>query len=83
MGLVLLTERHAQKIAGVLSCYDRVIDEAEYATDLVFRRQADLQAIYGNLIRLQRAVLGKQIVALGLKLKELVIIPEFAAAPCR
>jgi len=25
MGLVLLTERHAQQIAGVLSCYDRVI----------------------------------------------------------
>src|ERR1017187_2476377 len=28
-------------------------------------------------------VLGKQAVALGLKLKELVIIPELAAAPCR
>jgi len=25
MGLVLLTERHANQIAGVLSCYDRVI----------------------------------------------------------
>jgi hypothetical protein len=25
MGLVLLTERHATQIAGVLSCYDRVI----------------------------------------------------------
>src|SRR6266404_3936373 len=25
MGLVLLTERHAEKIAGVLSCYDRLI----------------------------------------------------------
>lgn len=25
MGLVLLTERHAEQIAGVLSCYDRVI----------------------------------------------------------
>ena len=25
MGLILLTERHAQQIAGVLSCYDRVI----------------------------------------------------------
>jgi hypothetical protein len=25
MGLMLLTERHAQQIAGVLSCYDRVI----------------------------------------------------------
>jgi hypothetical protein len=28
-------------------------------------------------------VFGKQVVALGLKLKELVIIPELAAAPCR
>jgi hypothetical protein len=27
--------------------------------------------------------LGKQVVALGLKLKELVIIPELAAAPSR
>ncbi len=27
--------------------------------------------------------LGKQVVALGLKLKELVIIPELAAAPYR
>jgi hypothetical protein len=25
MGLVLLTERHAKQVAGVLSCYDRVI----------------------------------------------------------
>ena len=25
MGLTLLTERHAEQIAGVLSCYDRVI----------------------------------------------------------
>jgi hypothetical protein len=25
MGLVLLTERHAKQIAGVLSCYDRLI----------------------------------------------------------
>ena len=25
MGLVLLTERHAQQISGMLSCYDRVI----------------------------------------------------------
>jgi hypothetical protein len=31
--------------------YHWSLDEAEYATDLVFRRQADLQAIYGNLIR--------------------------------
>jgi hypothetical protein len=25
MGLILLTERHAQQVAGVLSCFDRVI----------------------------------------------------------
>ena len=31
--------------------YHWSLDEAEYATDIVFRRQADLQTIYGNLIR--------------------------------
>jgi hypothetical protein len=31
--------------------YHWSLDEAEYATDIVFHRQADLQAIYGNLIR--------------------------------
>jgi len=31
--------------------YHWSLDEAEYATDIVFRRQPDLQAIYGNLIR--------------------------------
>jgi hypothetical protein len=25
MGLALLTERHADQIAGVLSCYDRIL----------------------------------------------------------
>lgn len=25
MGLTLLTERHADQIAGVLSCYDRIL----------------------------------------------------------
>jgi len=28
-------------------------------------------------------VLGKQVVALGLKLKEMVIIPDLATMPCR
>ena len=31
--------------------YHWSLDEVEYSTDIVFRRQADLQAIYGNLIR--------------------------------
>ncbi len=31
--------------------YHWSLDEAEYATDIVFHRQTDLQAIYGNLIR--------------------------------
>jgi hypothetical protein len=31
--------------------YHWSLDEAEYATGIVFRRQADLQAIYGQLIR--------------------------------
>jgi hypothetical protein len=31
--------------------YHWSVDQCEYATDLVFRQQADLQAIYGNLTR--------------------------------
>jgi len=31
--------------------YHWSLDEAEYATDIVFRRQSDLQSIYGKLIR--------------------------------
>ena len=31
--------------------YHWSLDQCEYATDIVFRRQADLQAIYGNLTR--------------------------------
>jgi len=31
--------------------YHWSVDQCEYATDIVFRRQADLQAIYGNLTR--------------------------------
>jgi hypothetical protein len=31
--------------------YHWSLDEAEYSTDIVFHRRADLQAIYGNLIR--------------------------------
>jgi hypothetical protein len=31
--------------------YHWSLEEAEYATDIVFHRQADLQTIYGNLIR--------------------------------
>jgi hypothetical protein len=27
------------------------VDQCEYATDIVFSRQADLQSIYGNLVR--------------------------------
>jgi hypothetical protein len=31
--------------------YHWSVDQCEYATDIVFRKQADLQAIYGNLTR--------------------------------
>src|SRR6202030_95823 len=31
--------------------YHWSVDQCEYATDIVFRRQADLEAIYGNLTR--------------------------------
>ena len=64
MGLTLLTERHEKQIGGVLSCWGRMpifrsfgvqyhwsIDQCEYATDIVFHRQADLTAIYDNLVR--------------------------------
>jgi hypothetical protein len=33
------------------SGYHWSVDQCEYATDVVFRKQADLQAIYGNLTR--------------------------------
>jgi len=38
-------------IAGWEASYHWSLDQAEYATDIVFRRQADLQAIYENLTR--------------------------------
>jgi hypothetical protein len=36
---------------NVQESYHWSLDEAEYSTDIVFHRRADLQAIYGNLIR--------------------------------
>ena len=66
MGLTLLTERDASSLhrkpdefsdrycpilKQIEESYHWSLDEAEYATDIVFRRQADLQAIYGHLIR--------------------------------
>lgn len=44
-------ERYCPILKQIQECYHWSLDEAEYATDIVFRRQADLQAIYGNLIR--------------------------------
>ena len=38
-------------IAGFGLRYHWSLDQAEYATDIVFRHQSDLQAIYGNLTR--------------------------------
>jgi hypothetical protein len=35
MGVELLTERHKDKIAGILSCYDRIIVQG-HGTGVVF-----------------------------------------------
>src|SRR5437899_685436 len=43
--------RYCPILKQIEESYHWSLDEAEYATDIVFRRQADLQAIYGNLIR--------------------------------
>lgn len=44
-------QRYCPIIAGFGLRYHWSLDQAEYATDIVFRRQSDLQAIYGNLTR--------------------------------
>jgi hypothetical protein len=44
-------QRYCPILQQIEESYHWSLDEAEYATDIVFRRQADLQAIYGNLIR--------------------------------
>jgi hypothetical protein len=44
-------ERYCPILKQIEETYHWSLEEAEYATDIVFRRQADLQAIYGNLIR--------------------------------
>jgi hypothetical protein len=43
--------RYCPILRQIEESYHWSLDEAEYATDIVFWRQADLQAIYGNLIR--------------------------------
>ena len=44
-------ERYCPILQQIEEAYHWSLDEAEYSTDIVFRRQADLQAIYGQLIR--------------------------------
>src|SRR5258708_39604052 len=44
-------KRYCHILKQIEESYHWSLDQAEYATDIVFRRQADLQAIYGNLIR--------------------------------
>jgi hypothetical protein len=43
--------RYCPILKQIEETYHWSLAEAEYATDIVFHRQADLQAIYGNLIR--------------------------------
>ncbi len=98
MGLTLLAERHAEQIAGVLSCVDRVIVQgtlpvfcyADGRTAYLSKRRIRRRLRTHGLIKKAShcykyylTALGKQVVALGLKLKELVIIPDLAAAPRR
>ena len=45
------SDRYCPILKQIEESYHWSLDEAEYATDIVFRRQADLQAIYGQLIR--------------------------------
>lgn len=48
-------DQFAQRYCPVLARFDLryhwSVDQAEYATDIVFRRQEDLQALYGHLTR--------------------------------
>jgi hypothetical protein len=44
-------DRYCPILKQIEESYHWSLDEAEYATDIVFQRQADLQAIYGHLIR--------------------------------
>jgi len=68
-------------IAGVLSCYDRIVMPgtipqwcyAKGMTDYLYQRQIQ---IFDYLYYL--TALGKQVVALGLKLKNLYVIPTLA-----
>jgi len=43
--------RYCPILKQIEESYHWSLDEAEYATDMVFRRQADLQTIYGQLVR--------------------------------
>lgn len=43
--------RYCPILAQVEETYHRSLETVEYATDIVFRRQAALQTIYGHLIR--------------------------------
>ena len=44
-------ERYCPVLGPVEAQYHWSLDTAEYATDIVFHRQADLQGLYGELIR--------------------------------
>jgi hypothetical protein len=44
-------QRYCPILQQIEETYHWSLDEAEYSTDIVFHRQADLQAIYGHLIR--------------------------------
>lgn len=45
------SDRYCPILKHIEESYHWSLEEGEYATDILFRRQADLQALYGNLIR--------------------------------
>ena len=44
-------ERYCPVIGQLEACYHWSLDQVEFATDIIFRQQHDLQAVYGQLTR--------------------------------
>ena len=84
MGIELLTERLKDQIAGVLGCWDRVlifgtlpkICYAEGMTSYLYAKQVIKKVAHGY--KYYVTTFGKDILAAGLKLRELMIIPQLA-----
>ena len=86
-----ILQRYADRILGVLSCYDRVIihgriPEIAYAKEGQVSRMLkrlwmhDLIRKVGRTYKYYITERGRTVITMGLKLKELVLIPELARA---